>query len=168
MKKREPELKKLINEGYLLLDEKIRRVSQNKKEESRRLKPLGVPAIRVEEMLKEALGNKKWEDLSPEEKKEVRRRFIRLIISYYLRPEAWIDKTVQETRPPWIREVIVAPKFVIRIYEWPEWQDASFSILGFDKKRKKKVVQIYKSPKIDTESLVEVIKAICSLCEEAP
>jgi len=166
--RRDIELKKLINEGYRLLDEKIRKVSRNKKEESRRLKPLGVPAMKIEEILKEAMGDKRWEELNEEEKKEVRRRFLRMILSYHLRREAWIDKTFQESRPPWIRQIRVLKSFVIRVYEWPEWKTCHLSIIGFDKKRRKKVVQIYTSPAIDTESLIEVIKEICSFCEEAP
>jgi len=105
----------------------------------------------VEQFLEEALEGRDWESLSEEEKTEVKKRFLRKIIGFHLRPEAWYDKTCQSSK--WFDNFFELDDFVLLIDE----DDDTVPCLceyGYDKKRKKPVL-LLKGVRIRSKTAAE-------------
>jgi len=169
----------LLERGYKLLLEKIERVEGLWNEENSRFVPksFGFPFERekrikriVENLLEEVLAGRDWESLSEEEKREVKKRFLRKIIGFHLRPEAWHDRTFKSYK--WFDKVFVFEDFVLLV----EDNDDSAPLLweyGYDKKRKKPVL-LLKVSGISTQraaelfllDLLQVFDKLYGLCKK--
>jgi len=123
----------------------------------------------VETLLEEILllKNKKWNRMKKEERKEVERELLRRVISYYLSPRAWEDKTFTSAPSAFFREtkrvnvqdeeeqdlplpvivetedvvVLLVPEKHVGVHPTPESFRPRGWRLGYDKKRKKPVYE---------------------------
>jgi len=135
----------LLEKGYRFLFWKIERHWANSNSRFA-IETYGFPLEReerirkiVEGLLGEVLGTRKWENLTEEEKREVAKGFLRKVISFHLRPEAWYDKTFQSHK--WYKAHDLGD-FILLI---DEEEIATMTLpyvfhLGYDKKRKKPVL----------------------------